>query len=176
MAGRAARSAVAGAFFGAAVAATTAWSAASQEQPPVSDDGVVVYDEAFFARYTLTNAEDLLRRIPRRAMILTVGTLATLALVLPQAAFWIIRDQLWAVYQTPTIRLGWGLWLHTIAWIGVLGEAWSRGGPSQPPSSMYRSARTTRLQPSRGRVEICCRVCVASLARVSPNHWSRDSA
>jgi hypothetical protein len=66
----------------------------------------------------------LLRRIPARAMGLVVGMLALLALVLPQAAFWAIRSSLRAVYHTPTIRIGWGLWLHCAAWVGVLAGAW----------------------------------------------------
>jgi hypothetical protein len=69
-------------------------------------------------------AHGLLRRLPRRAVGCTVLGLALLALVLPQAAFWAIRSPLWAVYNTPTIRLGWGLWLHILAWLGVLAAAW----------------------------------------------------
>jgi hypothetical protein len=62
----------------------------------------------------------LLRPIPRQLMAWIVGALALLALALPQAAFWAVKDRLWAAYQTPTIRLGWGLWQHIIAWLGVL--------------------------------------------------------
>jgi len=66
----------------------------------------------------------LLRPIPRRAAMRVLAALALLALALPQAAFWIIRDRLWAIYQTPSIHLGWGLWLHVVAWIGVFVVAW----------------------------------------------------
>jgi len=69
-------------------------------------------------------AHGLLRRLPRRAAGFTMVGLALLALVLPQAAFWAIRGPLWAVYNTPTIRLGWGLWLHVLAWLGVLAATW----------------------------------------------------
>jgi hypothetical protein len=69
-------------------------------------------------------AHGLLRRLPKHAAGLTALGLALLALVLPQAAFWTIRGPLWAVYDTPTIHLGWGLWLHILAWLGVLAAAW----------------------------------------------------
>jgi hypothetical protein len=62
----------------------------------------------------------LLRHIPKRVMTWIVTALALTALALPQAAFWAIRGRLWAIYQTPTIRPGWGLWLHIFAWAGVL--------------------------------------------------------
>jgi hypothetical protein len=66
----------------------------------------------------------LFRQVPKRVMSWAVSGLALLALVLPQAAFWAIRDRLWAIYRTPTIHLGWGLWLHVAAWVGVLFGAW----------------------------------------------------
>lgn len=66
----------------------------------------------------------LLHRIHTRAMAVVVSALALLALVLPQAAFWTIRGRLWAAYQTPTICLGWGLWLHITAWLAALIGAW----------------------------------------------------
>jgi hypothetical protein len=69
-------------------------------------------------------AHGLLRRVSQRAAGFAVLGLALLALVLPQAAFWAIRSSLWAVYNTPTIRLGWGLWLHIFAWLGVLAATW----------------------------------------------------
>jgi hypothetical protein len=66
----------------------------------------------------------LLARIPKKAIDPTVGGWALLALVLPQAAFWAIRERIWAIYQTPTLYLGWGLWLHIAAWAGVLVGVW----------------------------------------------------
>jgi len=62
----------------------------------------------------------VLRPIPRRAATKVVAAAALLALALPQAAFWIVKERLWAIYQTPTIHLGWGLWLHIVAWMGIL--------------------------------------------------------
>jgi hypothetical protein len=69
----------------------------------------------------------LVSRIPRRPASVIVIVLATLALVLPQAAFWTIRDRLWTIYDTPTIRLGWGLWLHIAAWLGTIVGVWRTG-------------------------------------------------
>jgi hypothetical protein len=66
----------------------------------------------------------LVARISGRARALTVGTLAFFALIPPQAAFWAVRERMWAIYQTPTIYLGWGIWLHIAAWLGVLAGAW----------------------------------------------------
>jgi hypothetical protein len=62
----------------------------------------------------------MLRRIPKRIVAGSVGALSLLALLLPQAAFWGIRTRLWAIYNTPTVHLGWGLWLHIAAWLGAL--------------------------------------------------------
>ena len=76
----------------------------------------------------------LLRRLPRTVLAVALGTLAFFALVPPQVAFWAIRARLWAVYDTPTIHLGWGLWLHIAAWLGVLVGAW-RIGQSQTAQS-----------------------------------------
>ena len=51
----------------------------------------------------------------------TLGTLALLALVPTQWAFWAIRPSIWQAYSTPTIHLGWGLPLEIVAWLGMLG-------------------------------------------------------
>jgi hypothetical protein len=66
----------------------------------------------------------LLRLIPGRGLPWTVGALALVALVLPQAAFWTVKGRVWAIYATPSIHLGWGLWLHIAAWMGVLIGVW----------------------------------------------------
>jgi hypothetical protein len=78
-------------------------------------------------------AHGLLGRVPKRVTGFALLCLALLALVLPQAAFWAIRGPLWAVYNTPTIRLGWGLWLHVLAWIGVLAATWQSFLPGPAP-------------------------------------------
>jgi hypothetical protein len=64
-----------------------------------------------------------LRRISPAVLITMLGILALFALILPQSAFWAIRPRIWAAYDTPTIRLGWGLWLSVVSWIGVIGCA-----------------------------------------------------
>jgi hypothetical protein len=56
---------------------------------------------------------------------------ALLALVLPQAAFWVIRERIWAAYRTSTVHLGWGIWMHLGAWLaaivvsGLAGLSWA---------------------------------------------------
>jgi hypothetical protein len=62
----------------------------------------------------------LLARIPYRISFALVCGSALLALVLPQGAFWALRPGIWAVYRTPTIHLGWGVWLHVVAWSAAL--------------------------------------------------------
>jgi hypothetical protein len=54
------------------------------------------------------------------ALGLASTVLASVALIPAQWAFWVIRPRIWAVYDTPTIRLGWGLWLDIAAWGGML--------------------------------------------------------
>jgi hypothetical protein len=84
---------------------------------------------AVIAGLVVLLSHGLLGRIPKPVARVIVVVLATLALVLPQAAFWVIRARLWAVYDTPTIHLGWGLWLHMVAWLGTIVGAWRSGSP-----------------------------------------------
>jgi hypothetical protein len=44
------------------------------QQPPAQADGRVVYDDAFFARYNVSNAEDMLRLIPGAPAVLDAGS------------------------------------------------------------------------------------------------------
>lgn len=59
----------------------------------------------------------LYRRLSLRFSAALVLAFASAALLAPQVAFWVIRPRLWAAYATPTIHLGWGLWLHIAAWL-----------------------------------------------------------
>jgi hypothetical protein len=52
---------------------------------------------------------------------LAVSVLSLLALIAAQGAFWHVYPRLWAAYNTPTLSLGWGLWLHTAAWAATIG-------------------------------------------------------
>jgi hypothetical protein len=79
---------------------------------------------AVIAGLTAVLGHGLLHRIPMQVTRLLVVSLSALALVLPQAAFWLIRSRLWSVYNTPAIHLGWGLWLHLVAWLVVMVAAW----------------------------------------------------
>jgi hypothetical protein len=65
-------------------------------------------------------AHGLFRRVRLSALVLLLGALALTALIPPQWAFWAIRPRIWAVYDTPTIRLGWGLWLGIVAWVSMV--------------------------------------------------------
>ena len=69
----------------------------------------------------------LARLIPHRVTRLLILALSAIALVAPQVAFWSIHRRLWSVYGTPTIRLGWGLWLHAVAWLGAILATWRAG-------------------------------------------------
>ncbi len=64
-------------------------------------------------------AHGLWRGLSPVALGATVAVLSLLALLPSQWAFWTIRPYIWAVYDTPTIRLGWGLWVEIIAWMGA---------------------------------------------------------
>lgn len=64
-------------------------------------------------------AHGAFRRVPLAALALTLGALALVALIPAQWAFWVIWPRIWAAYDTPTVRLGWGLWLDIAAWVGV---------------------------------------------------------
>jgi len=65
-------------------------------------------------------AHGLFRPLPLSALGPALGVLAFTSLIPPQWAFWAIRPRIWAVYDTPTIYLGWGLWLTVLAWVGML--------------------------------------------------------
>jgi hypothetical protein len=81
-------------------------------------------------------AHGLYRRLSLRLSSVLIAILALAALLAPQLAFWIIRSKLWSAYATPTIRLGWGLWLHIVAWLVVTACAgalsiWSHPNPER---------------------------------------------
>jgi hypothetical protein len=64
-------------------------------------------------------AHGLFRNVLPPTLALILGVLALTGLVPVQWAFWAIKPRVWAVYDTPTIRLGWGLWLGIAAWVGL---------------------------------------------------------
>jgi hypothetical protein len=66
-------------------------------------------------------AHGLFGRMPPRWSAAVVSALSGIALALAVGAFWHVRPRLWAAYNTPTISLGWGLWLHTAAWVASAG-------------------------------------------------------
>jgi hypothetical protein len=59
------------------------------------------------------------RNLSLFALTTTLGALALIGLLPAQGAFWAVRPHIWAAYGTPTIRLGWGLWLSMAAWLGL---------------------------------------------------------
>jgi hypothetical protein len=65
-------------------------------------------------------AHAVFRQVPPGLLGTTLVGLALVALIPAQCAFWVIRPRIWAAYNTPTIRLGWGLWLHITSWAGIL--------------------------------------------------------
>ena len=71
----------------------------------------------------LVAAHGLFRRLSPPALGVSLSALALVGLVPVQGAFWAIRSRIWAAYNTPTIRLGWGLWLNIVAWLALLGAA-----------------------------------------------------
>lgn len=74
---------------------------------------------AFMLGVLLVLAHGLFRRVPPVPLAVALGVLALIGLVPAQWAFWAIRPRIWAVYDTPTIYLGWGLWLMQAAWFAV---------------------------------------------------------
>lgn len=74
----------------------------------------------FLLGASIAAAHGLFRRISLRAAAIMVLILGLLALVGPQVAFWAIRPRIWTVYSISRLRLGWGLWLHIAAWLGVI--------------------------------------------------------
>jgi hypothetical protein len=71
----------------------------------------------------LIAAHGLFRQIPLSGLAVALVTLALVGLIPAQWAFWAIRPRIWAAYSTPTVRLGWGLWLDIAAWLGLLAAA-----------------------------------------------------
>jgi hypothetical protein len=69
----------------------------------------------------LVAGHGLFHAMPLYSLALMVSILSLLALTTSQGAFWLIRSRLWAVYNTPTLSLGWGLWLHIAAWATAVG-------------------------------------------------------
>ena len=61
----------------------------------------------------------LFRRLTPQALTAILGSMALVALVPTQWVFWTARPHIWTAYDTPTVRLGWGLWLGFAAWLGV---------------------------------------------------------
>jgi hypothetical protein len=64
-------------------------------------------------------AHAVFRQVPPVLLGAALVGLALVALIPAQCAFWVIRPRIWAAYNTPTIRLGWGLWLHITSWAGI---------------------------------------------------------
>ena len=60
------------------------------------------------------------RRLSLRTLSLALVVLALVGLIPAQWAFWAIRPRIWAAYNTPTVHLGWGLWLDIVAWLSLL--------------------------------------------------------
>ncbi len=69
-------------------------------------------------------AHGAFRRLALHRLIPVILLLAMIGLFPTQWAFWRIKPYLWAVYNTPTIHLGWGVWLNGLAWIGIAATAW----------------------------------------------------
>ena len=59
----------------------------------------------------------LFRRLAQRVLTAILGAMALAAVVPTQWAFWAARPHIWAVYDTPSAHLGWGLWLSAAAWL-----------------------------------------------------------
>ena len=59
-------------------------------------------------------------KISLHSLALVVCLLSLSALATGQGAFWLVRPRLWAAYNTPTLFLGWGLWLHIAAWAAAV--------------------------------------------------------
>jgi hypothetical protein len=58
----------------------------------------------------------IFRRLALRSLSAIIGILALVALLSAQGAFWLVFPRIWTACNTPTIALGWGLWLHIAAW------------------------------------------------------------
>jgi len=64
-------------------------------------------------------AHGLFRKMSVVYLTIALIVLSLTGLLPAQWAFWAIRPRIWAAYGTPTVRLGWGLWLGAVAWLGV---------------------------------------------------------
>ena len=74
---------------------------------------------ALVAGLSLVLAHGLFRGIPLRILAVIVAVLALAAILPTQWAFWRVWPLIWTAYATPTIRLGWGLWLTIAAWTAL---------------------------------------------------------
>jgi hypothetical protein len=63
----------------------------------------------------------LFRKLSLGVLVSLVSILSATALSITQSAFWLIRPRLWAAGNSPTLSLGWGLWLHIAAWAATTG-------------------------------------------------------
>ncbi|MBN1580512.1 MAG: hypothetical protein JXA89_07395 [Anaerolineae bacterium] len=64
-------------------------------------------------------AHGLFRNLSVRHLAIALIGLALVGLLPAQWAFWAFKGHIWTVYGTPTIRLGWGVWLDIGAWVGL---------------------------------------------------------
>jgi hypothetical protein len=78
---------------------------------------------AFILGLLLIAAHGVFRVLSLRTLSLALVVLALIGLIPAQWAFWAIRPRIWAAYNTPTVHLGWGLWLDIVAWVGLLAVA-----------------------------------------------------
>jgi hypothetical protein len=86
---------------------------------------------ALLAGGLLIAAHALLRPLPPAAFGPVLSVLVLAGLVPAQIAFWTVRPRIWAAYATPSLRPGWGLWLHLVSWLAVLALAWTTSGRSR---------------------------------------------
>lgn len=64
-------------------------------------------------------AHGAFRRLSLTWLSWLIMILALIGLFPAQWAFWQFKPYVWAVYNTPTIRVGWGVWLNGLAWVGL---------------------------------------------------------
>jgi hypothetical protein len=88
-------------------------------------------------------AHGLFRSLSPPALAVALVAISAVALIPPQWTFWRIRPQVWAVYDTPTVRLGWGLWLDLLAWTGLL----ACGGSLFWTSQQRKGSATAKITP-----------------------------
>jgi hypothetical protein len=61
----------------------------------------------------------LFRHLEVRPLTLTVSIVSVAAIGPGQWAFWGCLPRLWEAYGSPTVSLGWGIWLEIGAWLAV---------------------------------------------------------